>query len=111
MNPLFTRPPTARILDWSLPGGQDHYFKGISELAVAPKMGRDSMSMVDGRLKVYGIQPSYCGWVDHATRDNRQYHGSVRHDWRACRKDPAGRARALVDPTVKYSLQKFEREE
>ena len=24
---------TARMLDWSLPGGQDHYFKAISELA------------------------------------------------------------------------------
>src|SRR5215469_16563107 len=24
----------ARMLDWSLPGGQDHYFKAISELAV-----------------------------------------------------------------------------
>src|SRR5262249_56132486 len=23
----------ARMLDWSLPGGQDHYFKAISELA------------------------------------------------------------------------------
>jgi quercetin dioxygenase-like cupin family protein len=26
---------TARMLDWSLPGGQDHYFKEISELAAA----------------------------------------------------------------------------
>jgi len=25
-------PTTARMLDWSLPGGQDHYFKAISEL-------------------------------------------------------------------------------
>jgi hypothetical protein len=33
MNPLFTRPPTARMLDWSLPGGQDYYVKAISELA------------------------------------------------------------------------------
>jgi len=33
MNPLFTHPPTARMLDWSLPGGRDHYFKAISELA------------------------------------------------------------------------------
>jgi quercetin dioxygenase-like cupin family protein len=24
---------TARMLDWSLPGGQDHYFKAISDLA------------------------------------------------------------------------------
>jgi hypothetical protein len=24
---------TARMLDWSLPGGQDHYFTAISELA------------------------------------------------------------------------------
>jgi mannose-6-phosphate isomerase-like protein (cupin superfamily) len=24
---------TARMLDWSLPGGQDHYFKAIAELA------------------------------------------------------------------------------
>jgi hypothetical protein len=24
---------TACVLDWSLPGGQDHYFKAISELA------------------------------------------------------------------------------
>src|SRR5215510_9959290 len=24
---------TARMLDWSLPGGQDHYFEAISELA------------------------------------------------------------------------------
>ena len=23
---------TARMLDWSLPGGQDHYFKAISAL-------------------------------------------------------------------------------
>ena len=23
----------ARMLDWSLPGGQDHYFKAISDLA------------------------------------------------------------------------------
>ena len=26
---------TARMLDWSLPGGQDHYFKAISELAAS----------------------------------------------------------------------------
>ena len=26
---------TACMLDWSLPGGQDHYFKAISELAAA----------------------------------------------------------------------------
>ena len=24
---------TARLLDWSLPGGQDHYFKAIADLA------------------------------------------------------------------------------
>ena len=24
---------TARLLDWSLPGGQDHYFKAVSQLA------------------------------------------------------------------------------
>jgi hypothetical protein len=24
---------TARMLDWSLPGGEDHYFEAISELA------------------------------------------------------------------------------
>ena len=24
---------TARMLDWSLPGGQDHYFKAIADLA------------------------------------------------------------------------------
>jgi hypothetical protein len=29
MNPLFTPPPTARILDWSLPGRRGHYFKAI----------------------------------------------------------------------------------
>ena len=26
---------TARMLDWSLPGGQDHYLKAISELGSA----------------------------------------------------------------------------
>jgi quercetin dioxygenase-like cupin family protein len=26
---------TARMLDWSLPGGQDHYFKAISDLAAS----------------------------------------------------------------------------
>jgi mannose-6-phosphate isomerase-like protein (cupin superfamily) len=26
---------TACMLDWSLPGGQDHYFKAISELAAS----------------------------------------------------------------------------
>jgi mannose-6-phosphate isomerase-like protein (cupin superfamily) len=28
-----------RMLDWSLPGGQDHYFKAISELAASGQFG------------------------------------------------------------------------
>jgi hypothetical protein len=60
------------------------------------KMGRDPMSVVDGKLKVYGIETLRvaCGWVYHATGNHRQHDGSLRHHWRARRRSPTGRAQA-----------------
>jgi len=36
---------TACMLDWSLPGGQDHYFKAISELAAGGSNGEKVMEI------------------------------------------------------------------
>jgi choline dehydrogenase len=51
------------------------------------KMGRDSMSVVDGQLKgLWNRKPSHRRRVDHAARDHRQYHGPLHHHRRACRR-------------------------
>jgi mannose-6-phosphate isomerase-like protein (cupin superfamily) len=36
---------TARMLDWSLPGGEDHYFEAISELAAGGFTGEKVMEL------------------------------------------------------------------
>ena len=56
------------------------------------KMGRDSMSVVGGQLKVYGIENLRIADGSIMPRDHRQYHGSVHHHRRACRGSLAERA-------------------
>jgi hypothetical protein len=53
------------------------------------KMGRDELSVVDGRLQVYRIDNlRIAGWLDHAAHHDRQHHGALRGHWRArCRAD------------------------
>lgn len=41
---------TARMLDWSLPGGQDHYFKAISELAAGGGFTGDKVMEISKKL-------------------------------------------------------------
>jgi choline dehydrogenase len=41
------------------------------------KMGLDSMSVVDAKLKVHGIESLRSRRVDHAAGGDRQYHGSL----------------------------------
>jgi hypothetical protein len=45
------------------------------------KMGRDPMSVVDGNLKVYGIESSDRRRLHHAARDDWQHHGALRGYW------------------------------
>jgi choline dehydrogenase-like flavoprotein len=63
------------------------------------KMGRDSMSVVDGQLKVYGIENLRIADGSIMPRDQRQHHGSLHHHRRACRRGLAERAqvRGIVD--------------
>jgi hypothetical protein len=64
-------------------GGSDA--RQTTGLAMPAKMGRDAMSVVDGDLKVYGIDNlSHCGRISHAESDNRQHHGWLRRYRRAC---------------------------
>jgi GMC oxidoreductase len=57
------------------------------------KMGRDSMSVVDGQLKVYGIENlRNCRRLDHAARAHRQCHGYLHRHRRMCRRDAEERA-------------------
>jgi len=41
---------TARMLDWSLPGGQDHYFEAISELASREDFTGDKVMEISGQF-------------------------------------------------------------
>jgi mannose-6-phosphate isomerase-like protein (cupin superfamily) len=41
---------TARMLDWSLPGGQDHYFKAIAELAADDGFAGDTVMEISRRF-------------------------------------------------------------
>jgi mannose-6-phosphate isomerase-like protein (cupin superfamily) len=41
---------TACMLDWSLPGGQDRYFKTISELAAGEGFSRDKVLEISGQF-------------------------------------------------------------
>ena len=41
---------TARMLDWSLPGGQDHYFKAIAELAADDGFAGDNVMEISRKF-------------------------------------------------------------
>jgi quercetin dioxygenase-like cupin family protein len=41
---------TAWMLDWTLPGGHDHYFKEISELAACGGVTRDKVAKISKRF-------------------------------------------------------------
>ena len=41
---------TARMLDWSLPGGQDHYFKAISDLAAGDGFTGEQMMAISKKF-------------------------------------------------------------
>jgi choline dehydrogenase len=49
------------------------------------KMGRDSMSVVDAQLKVYGIENLRIADGSIMPRDHRQHDGPLHHHRRACR--------------------------
>ena len=38
---------TARMLDWSLPGGQDHYFQAIAALAAGPGFSGEQVTEIN----------------------------------------------------------------
>ncbi|MFY9795963.1 MAG: hypothetical protein WAJ93_09755 [Candidatus Nitrosopolaris sp.] len=53
---------------------------------------------VSGRWKSQGLwnrQPSHCGWLYHATCDDWQYHGAIRHHWRARRRNSTASAQGV----------------
>jgi choline dehydrogenase-like flavoprotein len=57
------------------------------------KTGRDLMSVVDAKLKVYGIENvRIADGSIIAARNNRQHHGSLRHYRRACRRNTESRS-------------------
>lgn len=41
---------TACMLDWSLPGGQDHYFKAMAELAAGDAFTGETMTEINKRF-------------------------------------------------------------
>lgn len=44
---------TARMLDWSLPGGQDHYFKAIAELAASDDFTGEKAMEISKKFDTY----------------------------------------------------------
>jgi len=41
---------TACLLDWSLPGGQDHYFKAIADLAVGDGFSGEKVTAISKKF-------------------------------------------------------------
>ena len=66
---------TARMLDWSLPGGQDHYFKAISELAAGDGFTDEKALEISRKFDTYfpaldrGAGPMAARDLDPATLD------------------------------------------
>lgn len=48
---------TARMLDWSLPGGQDHYFKEISQLAAGGGFTGEKVMEISKRFDTNFLSP------------------------------------------------------
>ena len=65
----------ARMLDWSLPGGQDHYFKAISELATGDGFTDEKALEISRKFDTYfpaldrGAGPMAARNLDPATLD------------------------------------------
>ena len=48
---------TARMLDWSLPGGQDRYFKAMAELARGDSFAGEKMAEINRRFDTHFLAP------------------------------------------------------
>ena len=53
VNPLFTRSPAGRMLDWSLPGGQDQYFRAMAELAPGDELAGEKMAAINKKFNTH----------------------------------------------------------
>jgi len=53
---------TACMLDWSLPGGQDHYFKAIADLAAGDGFTGDKVMEISKKFDTeFRQDPDTCG--------------------------------------------------
>ena len=59
---------TARMLDWSLPGGQDHYFKAISELATGDGFTDEKALEISRKFDTYFPALDRGHWSNGRTR-------------------------------------------
>jgi mannose-6-phosphate isomerase-like protein (cupin superfamily) len=48
---------TACMLDWSLPGGQDRYFKAMAELATGDSFAGEKMAEINRRFDTHFLAP------------------------------------------------------
>jgi hypothetical protein len=53
---------TACMLDWSMPGGQDHYFKAISDFAAGGGFTGEKVAEINKRLGT-ALSRSTCPWM------------------------------------------------